>query len=68
MKIANIYNDFEDIRMDVMWDLKSKEITYLNCETGEEWSSGETADTIEQAIDDTYARYCYGWDLKFEEL
>lgn len=68
MKIATIYNDIEDIKMAVLWDEETGEITYRNEDTGEEWSSDEIADTLQEAIDDTYARYCYGWDLKFEEL
>lgn len=68
MKIASIYNDIEDISMDVIWDPESKQISYRNTETGEEYSSDETAETLDEAIDDTYARYCYGWDLVFEEV
>ena len=68
MKIASIYNDVEDIHMDIMWDDESKQITYRNTETGEEWSSDESAETIQEAIDDTYARYSNGWDLEIMDI
>lgn len=68
MKIASIYNNAEDIRMNIMWNPETKEITYRNIETDEEWSSDESADTLEEAINDTYARYYIGWDLEFEEV
>ena len=68
MKIASIYNDIKDIRMDVIWEPESKQISYRNIENGEECSSGESAETLNEAIDNTYARYCYGWDLVFEEV
>lgn len=68
MKIASIYNDVEDVRMDIMWDEETKQITYRNTDTGEELSADESADTLQKAIDDTYSRYRYSWDLEFVEF
>lgn len=68
IKIANIYNDFEDIEIDIFWDEDSKEIIYQNADTEEEWDAGETADTLNDAIDDTYDRYRYGWGLEINEI
>ena len=67
MLIATIYNDAEDVRLGVYWDPESTLITYLNLETREEMCSDEHAETIDAAIDDTYSRYAYGWDLQFVE-
>lgn len=64
MKIAKIYNGQE---ISVLWDEDSKKITY-QLEDGTVEDADETADTIEEAIDDTYARYSIGWDLEFEEM
>lgn len=68
MKIATIYNEIEDVHMDVMWDQETCNITYRNADTGEEWNSGESANTLQEAIDDTYGRYSIGWNLEIEEF
>lgn len=68
VKIATIYNDICNIKMSVNWNDETKLITYCNLQTGEEWDSDETADTLQDAIDDTYLRYCYGWGLVLEEI
>lgn len=67
MKIATIYNDADDIRMSIYWNETTGLITYKNVETDEEWSADETAETLQEAIEDTYARYSTGWDLEIEE-
>lgn len=67
MKIATIYNDADDIRMSIYWNETTGLITYKNVETGEEWDADETSETLQEAIEDTYARYCTGWDLEIEE-
>lgn len=67
IKIANIYNDYDNVNMDIYWNSKTKEITYKNVENEEEWSSDEFADTLQEAIDDIYAKYYSGWYLEFYE-
>ena len=66
MKIATIYNDAEAVCMSVNWNAESGLITYKDVETEREWDSGEFAETLEKALEDTYDRYKYGWDLVFE--
>ena len=65
MTIATIYNDFENKLIEVLWDVESGEITYRDTTSGAELSAGESADTLEQAMSDTYDRYGRGWDLTF---
>lgn len=67
MKIATIYNNEIDCTISVMWDADSKKITY-QLEDGTIEDADETAETLQEAIDDTYARYYSGWDLEFEEI
>lgn len=67
MKIATIYNDEEHLNIEVHWDPKTGKITYY-VEDGRVEDADETADTLQEAVDDTYDRYRYGWHLEFEEL
>lgn len=67
MKIATIYNDEERLNIEVHWDSETGKITY-HIEDGRVEDAGETADTLQEAVDDTYDRYRYGWYLEFEEL
>lgn len=64
MKIARIYNEQA---IAVLWDPDSKKILY-QLEDGTIEDADEVADSIEEAVDDTYARYSIGWDLEFEEM
>lgn len=66
MKIATIYNDEERLSIEVHWDSKSGKITYHM--DGRVEDAGETAETLQKAVDDTYGRYRYGWYLEIEEL
>lgn len=66
MKIATIYNDSVDMLIDVLYNPDSKEISYC-LPSGEIENNNEYADSLENAISDTYARYYLGWGLEFVE-
>lgn len=66
MKIATIYNDSVDMLIDVLYNPDSKEISYC-LPSGEIENNNEHADSLEDAISDTYKRYYFGWSLEFVE-
>lgn len=67
MKIASIYNEFDPMLIDILWDEKTGAITYLLKGSSKEESKDEYAATREEAENMIYAMYGHGWDLEFVE-
>ena len=67
MKIAQIYNEFVPTLIDILWDVKTGDITYHVQATDEDETKDEHAATREQAEDMIYDKYGHGWDLEFVE-
>lgn len=65
--IAHIYNDVDDVEMEIRWNSKTGEITYITPALRQMWSAGESAKTLRAAVDDIYKRYGIGWDLCFAD-
>lgn len=61
---ATIRGEFNEL-LRVLWDPDDGAIWYEDAETLERWTADESADSLENAWDDTYLRYQYGWDLEY---